>query len=168
MARGSYKTTGYIADEDLLNAPGIPSEARRRKGPVAVIECIEDIPCNPCEASCKAEAISVGEDITALPRLDEEKCIGCQSCVPICPGQAIFIVDESLPDGKAAVTMPYEFLPLPEKGETVTALDRSGRDLGNGVVTAVRKTERMDRTAVVTIEVPRELSMRARALRLKR
>lgn len=167
MSSGLSKT-GYLSEEELKNSPGIPSEARRRKGPVAVIECIEDIPCNPCEASCTAEAIKVGDDITNLPRLDEEKCIGCRSCIPICPGQAIFVVDESLPDEKATVTIPFEFLPLPEVGEIVTALDRSGKELGDATISAVRKTERMDQTAVVTIEVPREWSMRARAIRLRR
>ncbi len=83
---------------------------------MAVIECTEHIPCNPCEASCRVEAISVGGDITNLPHLDEDKCIGCQSCVPICPGQAIFIVDESLPDERAAVTLPHEFLAPPGEG----------------------------------------------------
>ena len=165
MSKGSSRT-GYLSDEELQNAPGIPSETRRKKGPVAVIECIEDIPCNPCEASCRTEAITVGEDITNLPHLDEEKCVGCMSCVPICPGQAIFMVDESLPDGKATVMMPYEFLPLPEEGQTVTALDRSGKELGDARVTSVRKTEKMDKTAVVTIEVPVDWSMRARAFRL--
>ena len=130
MAQDS-STTGYLSEAELKNSPGIPSEARRRKGPVAVIECIEDIPCNPCEASCNAEAISVGEDITNLPHLDEDKCIGCQTCVPICPGQAIFMVDESLPEGKATVTMPYELRPLPEKGQSVIALDRVGQALGD-------------------------------------
>ena len=167
MSQG-LSQTGYLSEEEIKNGPGIPSESRRKKGPVAVIECIQDIPCNPCEASCRAGAISVGEDITNLPSLDEEKCVGCQTCVPICPGQAIFIVDESLPDGRATVMMPYEFLPLPDKGETVTALDRAGNELGDATVTAVRKTERMDETAVVTIEVPKEWSMRARAFRLKR
>jgi Fe-S-cluster-containing hydrogenase component 2 len=167
MAEGSKKT-GYISDQELAGSPGIPSEARRRKGAVAVIECIEHIPCNPCEASCKAEAIQVGSDITNLPKLDEEKCIGCLSCIPICPGQAIFAVDESLPDGKASVTVPYEFLPLPEKGETVIALERSGKALGEAKVTGVRRTERMDQTAMVTIEVPREWSMKARAFQRKR
>ncbi len=163
-----WTQTGFLSEEELRSSPGVPSEARRRKGNVAVIECIEDIPCNPCETSCRAGAIAVGEDITNLPQLDEDKCIGCQTCVPICPGQAIFLVDESLADGRAAVTLPYEFLPLPEKGETVTALDRSGTPLGDAVVTAVRKKEQMDQTAVITIEVPREWSMQARAFRLKR
>jgi Fe-S-cluster-containing hydrogenase component 2 len=167
MSLGSSKS-GYLSEEELKNSPGIPSEARRRKGPVAVIECIEDIPCNPCESSCNAEAIKVGEDITNLPHLEEEKCIGCRSCIPICPGQAIFMVDESLPNEKAAVTMPYEFLPLPEEGEIVTALERSGKELGDATISAVRKKERMDQTAVITIEVPREWSMRARAIRLRR
>ena len=167
MSQG-LSQTGYLSEEEIKNGPGIPSESRRKKGPVAVIECIQDIPCNPCEASCRAGAISVGEDITNLPSLDEEKCVGCQTCVPICPGQAIFIVDESLPNGRATVTMPYEFLPLPDKGEIVTALDRAGNELGDATVTSVRKTERMDETAVVTIEVPKEWSMRARAFRLKR
>jgi Fe-S-cluster-containing hydrogenase component 2 len=167
MSQG-LSQTGYLSEEEIKNGPGIPSESRRKKGPVAVIECIQDIPCNPCEASCRAGAISVGEDITNLPSLDEEKCVGCQTCVPICPGQAIFIVDESLPNGRATVMMPYEFLPLPDKGEIVTALDRAGNELGDATVTAVRKTERMDETAVVTIEVPKEWSMRARAFRLKR
>jgi Fe-S-cluster-containing hydrogenase component 2 len=160
--------TGFLSAAELSDSPGVPSEARRRRGPVAVIECTEHIPCNPCEASCRVDAISVGGDITNLPHLDEDKCIGCQSCVPICPGQAIFMVDESLPDDRAAVTLPHEFLPLPVKGEVVVALDRSGAPLGEAPVTAVRRTERMDHTAVVTIEVPRAWSMKARAIQLKR
>lgn len=159
---------GYLSEQELENSPGVPSRERRRRGAVAVIECVQDIPCNPCETSCKAEAITVGEDITALPRLDGDKCIGCRTCIPICPGQAIFMVDESLPDGRAAVTMPYEFLPLPEKGEVVTALDRSGAELGDATVTEARKTDRMDQTALVTIEVPIDWSMKARAFRLRR
>ena len=167
MSNNSSKT-GFLSEADLEGQPGVPLPERRRKGPVAVIECLEEIPCNPCESSCKYEAIEVGRSIITLPRLYEEKCIGCLTCIPNCPGQAIFVVDESLPDNRAAVTMPYEYLPLPEKGETVSALDRAGNELGDAVVTAVRKTKRTDQTSVVTIEVPREWSMRARSFKLKK
>jgi Fe-S-cluster-containing hydrogenase component 2 len=159
--------SGYLTEADLKGHPGIPSAERRRKGPVAVIECPEEIPCNPCESSCKVDAIEVGSDIIDLPKLYEDKCIGCLTCVAVCPGQAIFVVDESLPDNRAAVTMPYEYLPLPQKGETVTALDRAGNALGDAVVTAVRQSKKNDQTVVVTIEVPREWSMRARSFKLK-
>jgi Fe-S-cluster-containing hydrogenase component 2 len=159
--------TGYLSEEELKGSPGIPSEGRRRKGPVAVIECLEDIPCNPCESSCNVGAIVVGKDITNLPHLDEEKCIACQTCVYICPGQAIFMVDESLEDGKATVMIPYEYRPLPEKGALVTALDRAGRELGDAKVVAVKQTKRMDQTATVTIEVVKAWSMQARAIRVK-
>ena len=160
--------TGFLSEEELKDSPGVPTETRRRKGPVATIECLEDIPCNPCESSCNVGAIIVGEDITNLPHLDGEKCVACQTCVYICPGQAIFMVDESVPEGRATVMMPYEYRPLPEKGDVVTALDRAGQALGDAKVIAVRQTKRMDQTATVTIEVPKEWSMQARAIRLKR
>ena len=165
MPSGLSKT-GYISEEGLENHPGIPSLKRRSKGPVVVIECIQNIPCNPCEASCKVDAITVGEDITNLPHIDEEKCIGCLSCIHICPGQAIFVVDESFKD-KARISLPYEFLPLPEKDNIVTALDRSGKALGDASIVSVKKTKRMDQTSVITMEVPKEWSMRARAFKLK-
>jgi Fe-S-cluster-containing hydrogenase component 2 len=161
-------TTGFLTEEELKNSPGVPSEARRRKGPVATIECLEDIPCNPCESSCNVGAILVGEDITNIPQLDEDKCVACQTCVYICPGQAIFMVDESLPDGTATVMMAYEYNPLPAEGDIVVALNRAGQKLGDANVVAVRKTQRMDRTATVTIAVPREWSMKARSISLKK
>jgi Fe-S-cluster-containing hydrogenase component 2 len=159
--------TGFLTEEELENSPGVPTAARRQKGAVAVIECLEDIPCNPCESSCNVGAIIVGEDITNLPHLDGEKCVACQTCVYICPGQAIFMVDESLAQGRATVMMPYEYRPLPEEGEVVTALDRSGQELGQAAVVAVRQAKRMDQTATVTIEVPKDWTMQARAIRLR-
>ena len=158
--------TGFLTEEELKDSPGVPTAARRQKGPVAVIECLEDIPCNPCESSCKYDAIIVGEDITNLPHLYGENCVACQTCVYICPGQAIFMVDESLAHGRVSVMMPYEYRPLPEKEDIVTALDRAGHELGDAKVVRVRQTKKMDATAMVTIEVPKDWSMRARSIRL--
>jgi len=160
--------TGFLTEEELKDSPGVPTAARRQKGLVAVIECLEDIPCNPCESSCNVGAIVVGANITNLPHLDGDKCVACRTCVYICPGQAIFMIDESLPQDRASVMMPYEYRPLPEKGDVVTALDRAGQELGDAIVVAVRQTKKMDQTATVTIEVPRDWSMQARAIRLKR
>ena len=159
--------TGYLTEEELQDSPGVPTAARRQKGPVAVIECLEDIPCNPCESSCNVGAIVVGADITNLPHLDGEKCVACQTCVYICPGQAIFMIDESLPRDRASVMMPYEYRPLPEKDDVVTALDRAGKELGDAKVLAVRQTKKMDQTATVTIEIPQDWSMQASAMRFK-
>ena len=160
--------TGFLTEEELKDSPGVPTAARRQKGPVAVIECLEDIPCNPCESSCNVGAIVVGEDITNIPRLDGDKCVACQTCVYICPGQAIVMVDESLSEGKASVMMPYEYRPLSVEGDVVTALDRAGHKLGDAKVIAVRQTKKMDQTATVTIEVPNNWSMKTRAIQLKR
>ena len=159
--------TGFLTLEELNDGPGVPTAARRHKGFVAVIECLEDIPCNPCESSCNVGAIVVGDDITNLPHLDGEKCVACQTCVYICPGQAIFMVDESLSDDRAAVMMPYEYRPLPEEGDVVGALDRAGQLLGDATVTKIRQTKNMDKTVTITIEVPKKWSMQARAIRLK-
>ena len=160
-------TRGYLTEAEVLAGPGAPSPERRAKGKVACIECLQKIPCNPCETGCKFGAITVGEDITNLPRLDGDKCTGCMSCLPTCPGQAIFIIDESMGDGRAEVSLPYEFRPLPQEGDEVSALDRSGAELGPARVAKVRQTKNMDQTAMVTLNLAQDWSMKARSFRLK-
>jgi Fe-S-cluster-containing hydrogenase component 2 len=159
-------TLGYLHPEDLEGRPGVPSPERRARGPVAVFECIQEIPCNPCEESCDQAAVRVGERITDCPVLVPEQCSGCGKCVSACPGQAVFIVDESRGD-EARVTIPYEFLPLPEKGQRVIALDRSGAELGEAEIVRVRMGQTMDRTAQVTMAVPRQWAMTARFFKPK-
>ena len=94
----SILTDGYPSIEEIKEATGWPDEERFAKGPVAIIECVQKIPCNPCEAACPAHAITVGNPITNTPVLDREKCIGCGVCTKACPNHLIF-VDET---GKAA------------------------------------------------------------------
>jgi len=158
--------TGVPSKEELKKAPGIPSKERMMKGPVAVIECIQEIPCNPCEAACPFEAIKITSP--HVPYLDEEKCVGCGSCIPACPGLAIFVVNMAYSDSKALVSFPYEFLPLPEVGSEVEAVDREGKVVANGKVVSVKSSEKYNKTVVVTISVPKEFAEEVRGISLGR
>ncbi|MDD5646567.1 MAG: 4Fe-4S binding protein [Candidatus Bipolaricaulis sp.] len=162
---GGLIQDGYLSPEELQSAPGIPSRDRMRRGPVAVIECVQEIPCNPCEAACPRHAIHVGSPITNCPVLDPEKCTGCGLCVPHCPGLAIFVADLSGPEETAVITFPCEYLPLPAIGEVVDVVDRAGEVVGTGKVLRVVSTRTSDRTAAVTVELPREHVMNVRGMR---
>ena len=159
----SFRSAGIVTVENLRRLGLAPPENRMRRGPVAVVECPEFIPCNICVDACPFRAISMNK-ITDLPRIDWELCTGCGTCVALCPGLAIFVVDLSKPD-KALVTVPHEFLPAPEVGEEVWLLGRDGRRLGKGKV--VRVWER-NKTWVVTVEVPKNLAMEVRAVWVER
>lgn len=155
-------TCGYLSADEL--AACLPAPERMAKGPVAVIECVQDIPCNPCEEACPVRAITVGLPITSLPVLDAVKCIGCGVCIARCPGLAIFVIDASRPGDEGTVQLPYEAWPLPETGEKVAALDRAGRRVGTGTVEKVLASKAQDHTAVVTVRVPKELLNTVRAI----
>ena len=150
-----YEKTGVLSIKDLE----LPSKKQLEKG-VAILECIQDIPCNPCVDVCPVNAISM-KDINALPIVDYDKCIGCRKCVGICPGLAIFVV--KVENDKALITLPYEFLPVPEVGDTVQALDREGNIKDRGLVKRVFKK---NKTKVITVEVSKDLAMEVRNIRV--
>lgn len=153
---------GYVADSEVEQYPGV----KHMKGIHPVIECTQNIPCNPCQDACPKGCICVGADITALPVVNEKNpCIGCGMCVASCSGQAIFLVNEDVGNGMATVTMPYEFLPLPQKGEKGVALDRSGKQVCEAEVVSLRSAKAFDQTHLLTIQVPAEMAMRARFYR---
>jgi Fe-S-cluster-containing hydrogenase component 2 len=99
------KYSGRLSDAELAGV--MPPSERLVRGPVAVIECVQEIPCNPCEKACPFGAITVGEDITACPVIDRDKCRGCGLCISRCPGLAIFVVDAS--GDEATIMLPYEY-----------------------------------------------------------
>jgi Fe-S-cluster-containing hydrogenase component 2 len=150
-----YEKTGVLSLEDL----NLPSEEFLERG-VAVVECVEDIPCDPCVDSCPVDAISM-ENLVAPPVIDFERCTGCGGCVGVCPGLAIFVVKTK--GDKAFITLPYEFLPTPRVGDVVEVLDREGRRRGKGVI---KKVVRRGKTMVVTVEVSRRLAMEVRNIRV--
>ncbi|MGE5653778.1 MAG: 4Fe-4S dicluster domain-containing protein [Bacillota bacterium] len=157
--------TGVPTSEDLVKVT--PSAERLSRGPVAVIECFQQIPCNPCATSCPRGAISSFNDINDLPEIDHDRCNGCAICVANCPGLAIFVVDESYTDTTAVVKIPYEFLPVPEAGQAVTALDREGHAVGTAIVVRVQNSKQQDRTLVVWLEIAKELAMTVRHFRME-
>ncbi len=159
------KYTGVPSAEELKNCPGVPSEERMRKGRVACVECVQEIPCNPCEGTCKFQAITVGEQITSLPHLHEDKCTGCGLCVANCPGLAITILDKSYSETEGTVDFPFEYLPLPEKGDVVDAVNRAGEVVCKGTVLAVTKVKSYSGTAVVRLKVPMEYVDEVRSMK---
>lgn len=158
------RDTGFLNSAELKELGRYPSEERMSKGPIAVIECSQNIPCNPCETACRFGAITVGDPITNLPVIDESKCVGCGICITKCPGLAIFVVDKSS-DGMATVSFPFEYLPLPEKGDSVNAVDRAGAFVCKATVLRVNNAEANDCTPIVTIEIPKEFADEVRSIR---
>lgn len=144
--------------------PGMPSEARLEGRAVACIECRQEIPCNPCESACPHGAITVGTPITHLPVLDEEKCIGCGLCIARCPGLAIFCLHKHYSETTSLVSFPYEYLPLPQKGQIVRCVDRLGRFVTEGAVHSVKTAAAFDHTAIMTVEIPKQHLMNVRSM----
>lgn len=83
-------------------------------------------------------------------------------CVASCSGQAIFLVDEDFEPGCTSITIPYEFLPVPEKGTVGKALSRSGEVLCDAEIVGVRTAPAFDHTYLLTMKVPNEFGYKAR------
>ncbi len=161
----SLINTGYLEYEELAAIQKLPSEERFQKGPVAVIECVQEIPCNPCEAACSFGAIEVGEPITNLPTLNGKKCTGCGICASKCPGLAIFIVNKVYSETTATVSFPYEYFPTPAPGEKKDAVNRRGEVVCEGTIIKVVNPQSFDHTPIVTVEIPSEFADEVRSIR---
>ena len=175
MLGQSIKTKGLILL--MLQNDGIPtkddiakvtpSDARFSQGPVAVVECFQEIPCDPCVNACKRGAISMPRDINDLPVVNAELCNGCGLCISFCPGLAIFVVDKTYSDDFALVKLPYEYVPVPQTGQLVTALSRAGEDLGRFEVVKVTSGGKKNMTYTVSLAVPQEIVMEVRDIKVE-
>ena len=148
----------------MLNTYGVPNVKQIQSKfpskeylikPLAITECYEEIPCNPCATSCPFDAIYIGEDINTIPIVDFEKCTGCGICVYSCPGLAIFTVQE-LDTENARFKIPFELRPLPMIGETWSGVNRSGEIITKALIEKVSLTKRHDKTALIQVLVPVE------------
>ncbi len=152
-----HRKTGVLTEEQLREV--LPEKGKKK---IAIIECVEDIPCDPCVTACPSGAVTI-DSLTSIPRLSEEKCGGCGLCIAECPGLAIFVVDFDYSDTEAVVMLPYEFVPLPKEKEKVELLTREGKKVGEGTIAKVRVHK--NKTAVLSVVVPRELAMQVRHVR---
>lgn len=158
------KKTGIPSMQNLRSC--IPDDRRFEKGPVAIVECFQEIPCDPCVNSCKIGAIIPFEDINDLPKVNFAKCSGCGLCIGKCPGLAIFVINKNHSNTTSTVTMPYEFLPKPAAGDIVKVLSRSGEEICNGKVLKILNGKIQDKTSIITIEIPSEFYLDARNIRM--
>jgi sarcosine oxidase, subunit alpha len=172
--------SGRIVGREIANDLGVPvtipegwpdmaATLRSRPGPTQklrvedlprnvypVIRCVQEIPCNPCEAACPEHLIRLGGSIMNLPKFDGA-CLGCGECVSVCPGLAInLVINDYDPSGeKALLMLPFEFsldrVPL---GTQVDTVDMVGNPIGKGKVIAIRQRPEQDRRHLLLLEVP--------------
>ena len=162
MPSQEYLANGIITLLDLSDSQMIPPADRLKKRfPIAMFECIQSIPCNACYVACKPGALTM-KNVNDTPLVDFDKCNGCLACLKVCPGLAIFLLQ--LKEGKGQITLQYEFLAVPAAGEEVWVFDRAGRRLTKGKVVRVFPREKNDGTALLTVEVPEEVLLEARAV----
>ncbi|TET36677.1 MAG: FAD-dependent oxidoreductase [Planctomycetota bacterium] len=146
-------------DEEFEEAPPIIPESGKKP----VIECPQNIPCNPCAVSCPTESITIGDNITNFPVLDQGTCNGCGNCVAACPGLAVFLVNRDYSDREAEITIPWELTPPPEKGDKGYALDRTGVAICPATVTKIRRVKKIDKKRLlVAFTVPLDKADEAR------
>ena len=157
---------GYYTREEISHV--LPSKERVEKGRVAVIECIEEIPCNPCAVVCPVKAI-FKETLCTPSIVQTDKCSGCTKCVGVCPGLAIFL--QLIKDGKGYVTMPYELSPEPKLGDKATLFNRAGEDVGTGIIVQPTYQSKDDAYPrwIVTVEMnDLDLCYDVRAIKIRR
>lgn len=121
-----------------------------------VIRCVQEIPCDPCQAVCPEGSIALGGSIMNLPTF-RGSCLGCGECVAICPGLAINLVIEDYDPSRqrALLMLPFEFgtdrVPL---GAEVTTVDLEGQAVGTGRVIALRDRPEQNRRQLILVDVP--------------
>jgi len=154
---------GIPTKEDLATIS--PSDDRFAAGPVAIVECFQEIPCDPCVEACRQKAITMPGDVNALPIVDAGLCNGCGLCITRCPGLAIFVIDKTYSEDRALVMLPFEYVPLPQPGQYAVGLDRAGRELGRFEVIKVTSGGKKNMTRIISLAVPRDLAMEVRNIK---
>jgi NADPH-dependent 2,4-dienoyl-CoA reductase/sulfur reductase-like enzyme/Fe-S-cluster-containing hydrogenase component 2/bacterioferritin-associated ferredoxin len=136
----------------------------KEEGVFPVFHCYQEVPCNPCTSVCPQHAIRTENDtITGLPYfIDKEECTGCASCVAVCPGLSVTLVDYRKDPEHPLVVLPYEvWREKVEIGRKVPVTDVDGAILGYYPVEKVKARKKYPGTLMVHIRVDRPVAKRA-------
>ena len=148
----------------LKSKPG-PTVSRkqpvREQGVFPIFHCYQEVPCNPCTSVCPVDAIRTERDeITGLPYIiDLDACTGCGSCVAVCPGLSMILVDYRDDPEHPMVTLPYEiWRERVEVGQKVPVTDVDGAVLGYYPVVKISTRRKYPGTLLVKIKVDKKVA----------
>ncbi len=178
-----------IADKVLGNNEEIPEEWRKtgdilkskpgklhdihipekESGVFPIINCAQEIPCNPCTTVCPKNCIKLdGDTIMDVPIYANDACIGCEQCVSICPGLAITLVDYRKSSNYVVVTVPFEFEENKiKKGDTVIAVDTEGNKIEDDEVLDIKNIKSNNKTLLVKLKASKENAKKIAGIRVQ-
>ena len=140
-------------------------------GVMPIFHCYQEIACNPCTSVCPEHAIKTeGDKLTGLPYITEtELCKGCLSCVAVCPGLAITLVDYRKDPSHPLVTLPYEiWREAVSPGRMIDVTDEEGNVLGTYEVKRVRSLgKKFPHTLLVQVEMEPDKANRAIGIKVQ-
>ncbi len=136
----------------------------REKGVFPIFHCYQEVPCNPCTSVCPVGAIRTeGDEITGLPYItDLDACTGCGSCVAVCPGLSMILVDYRDDREHPLVTLPYEiWRDRVEVGQNIPITDADGAILGYYPVVKISTRKKYPGTLLVQVKVDKKVAKAA-------
>ena len=151
----------------LKSKPGPPTKRKppvREKGVFPIFHCDQEVPCNPCTSVCPAGIIRTeGDTITGLPYItDLNACTGCGSCVAVCPGLSMILVDYRDDREQPLVTLPYEiWRDRVEVGQKIPITDADGAILGYYPVVRISTRKKYPGTLLVQVKVDKKIAKAA-------
>jgi NADPH-dependent 2,4-dienoyl-CoA reductase/sulfur reductase-like enzyme/Fe-S-cluster-containing hydrogenase component 2/bacterioferritin-associated ferredoxin len=143
----------------LKSKPGPPirrKPPKKETGVFPIFHCYQEVPCNPCTSVCPVGIVHTQDDkITGLPYLDNiDACSGCASCLAVCPGLSVTMVDFREDPDHPLVTLPYEvWRDKVEVCQEVPVTDIDGAVLGFYPVEKVRTRKKYPGTLLVQLKV---------------
>ena len=151
----------------LKSKPG-PAVSRkhpvREQGVFPIFHCYQEVPCNPCTSVCPVGVIRTEQDeITGLPYItDLDACTGCGSCVAVCPGLSMILVDYRDDPEHPLVTLPYEIgRERVEVGQKVPIADVDGAILGYYPVEKISVRRKYPGTLLIQAKVDKNVAKAA-------